>query len=138
MKNKNLKLSIILGLSLVSGVFADANKTDNDRDRVEPFDIDSIEYIEDDVIVELGFDVQDYLPEGFDPYKIYVDLAAIPYIEEESIDNVDFSKHLPDGFDAYAYPTDVQSINYIDENDDIILDFDSEKYLPKGFDAYKK
>ncbi len=133
MNKKNVALAIIMGLTIAKGVFAADPETEK-----EELDINTITYIQEESEIELGFDVNDYLPEGFDPYKIYVDLAAISYIEDESIDNIDFSKHLPDGFDAYAYPTDIQSINYIDENDDITLDFDNKKYLPKGFDAYKK
>jgi len=125
-------LSLALAALLANGIFANTLTKE-----VEPFDINSIEYIEDEISVDLGFDPADYLPENFDPYKMYVDINAIAYIEEE-ITIADFSQYLPQGFDAYAYPTDVQSINYIDENDDFIIDFDTKKHLPQGFDAYIK
>lgn len=132
MSNKNLKLSIAMGIVLVNGVFASSPNKD-----IELFDINSIAYIEDEAEIELGFDVADYLPEGFDPYKMYVDLNAIEFIEEE-IEISDLSKHLPANFDAFAYPQDVQSINYIDENDSFTIDFDTKKHLPQGFNPYIK
>ena len=132
MSNKNLKLSIVMGIALVNGVFAS-----NPNKDIELFDINSIAYIEDETEIELGFDVADYLPEGFDPYKMYVDLNAIEFIEEE-IEISDLSKHLPANFDAYAYPQDAQSINYIDENDSFTIDFDTKKHLPEGFNPYIK
>jgi len=132
MSNKNIKLSIAMGFALVNGVFASTPNKD-----VEVFDINSIEYIEEEIEIDLGFDVADYLPEGFDPYKMYVDLNAIEFIEEDiKID--DLSKHLPSGFDAYAYPQDVKSINYIDENDAFELNFNPKKHLPEGFNPYIK
>lgn len=132
MRNKNLKLSIVMGIALVNGVFAN-----NPNKDIELFDINSVEYIEEETEIVLGFDVADYLPEGFDPYKMYVDLNAIDFIEEE-FEISDLSKHLPANFDAYAYPQDVQSINYIDESDDFKLDFDTKKHLPEGFNPYIK
>ncbi len=133
MRNKNLKLSIAMGIALVNGAFASTSNKDK-----EFFDINTIEYIEEEVEIDLGFDAADYLPEGFDPYKIYVDLNAITYIEDDELPMLDLSKHLPEGFDAYAYPTDVQSINYIDDNDTFDVGFDTKKYLPEGFNAFQK
>jgi len=130
MNKKNFTLSIAMGIALVSGAFANNSNKD-----VEVFDINTVEYIEEEAEIILGFDVADYLPEGFDPYKMYVDLNAIAYIAEE-IEVEDLSEHLPVGFDAYAYPNDVQSINYIDENDEFEIDFDTKKHLPEGFNAY--
>ncbi len=130
MNKKSFILSLAMGITLVNGVFAN-----NPNKDIEAFDINTIEYIEEEDEIDLGFDVADYLPEGFDPYKMYVDLNAIDYIEEE-IEIADFSQHLPEGFDAYAFPTDVQSINYIDENDSFSVDFDTKKHLPEGFNAY--
>lgn len=132
MNKKNFTLSIAMGIALVNGTFAN-----NPNKDVEDFDINTVEYIEEETEIDLGFDVADYLPEGFDPYKMYVDFDAITYIEEE-IEISDLSQHLPEGFDAYAFPTDVQSINYIDENDSFTVDFDTKKYLPEGFNPYIK
>lgn len=123
---------IATGLLLANGVFASNLITEKD-DRV----IDSITYIDDDTDFELNFDTSDYLPEGFDPYKIYVDLDAVVFIEDEVVDDVKTKKHLPANFNPYAYPTDFAAFNYIDQNDAIELDFDTHTYLPEGFDAYK-
>ena len=132
MSNKNIKLSIVMGFALVNGVFASTPNKD-----IEVFDINSIEYIEEEAEIVLGFDVADYLPEGFDPHKMYVDLNAFDYIEEE-IEFANLAKYLPADFDAYAYPKDVHSINYIDENDAFELDFDTKNHLPVGFNPYIK
>ena len=132
MNKKNIILSFATGLLLVNGAFA--NDTDSN---VRPFDINTVEYIEEEIEIDLGFDTADYLPEGFDPHKIYFDLNTVEYIEEE-IELSDLTKYLPEGFDAYAFPTDVQSINYIDESDSFTLDFDTKKYLPEGFNPYIK
>ncbi len=132
MNKKNFTLSIAMGVALVSGAFANSPAKD-----LEVFDINTVEYIEEEAELDLGFDVADYLPEGFNPYKMYVDLNAISFVEEE-IEISDLSQYLPEGFDAYAYPTDVQSINYIDTTDSFSVDFDTKKHLPKGFNAYLK
>ncbi|TMM52204.1 hypothetical protein FEE95_21190 [Maribacter algarum] len=132
MNKKSFILSMAAGIALINGAFASTPSKE-----VEAFDINTVEYIEDDEQIDLGFDVADYLPEGFNPYKMYVDLNAVEYIEEEPVIE-DFSQYLPKGFDAYAYPTDVQSINYIDENDSFSIDFDTKKHLPEGFNAYIK
>ncbi len=132
MNKKSFILTIATGILLANGVFASNLTTERD-DRV----INSITYIEDDADFELGFDTADYLPEGFDPYEIYVNLDAVLFIEDEVAVAVKTKRHLPANFDAYAYPTDVAAFNYIDQNDAIELDFDTQAYLPEGFDAYK-
>ena len=133
MNKKSFILTIATGLLLANGVFA-SNLTTEKDERV----INSINYIEDDAEFELGFDTADYLPEGFNPFELYVNLDAVVFIEDEVTDDVNTKKHLPANFDAYAYPTDVAAFNYIDENDAIELDFDTQAYLPKGFDAYQE
>lgn len=133
MNKKSFILTIATGLLLANGVFASNLITEKDE-RV----INSINYIEDDADFELGFDTADYLPEGFDPYEIYINLDAVVFIEDEVADDVKTKKHLPANFDAYAYPTDVAAFNYIDQNDDVELDFDTQAHLPEGFDAYKR
>jgi len=131
MNKKSFILTIATGLLLANGVFASNLTTEIDESV-----INSINYIEDDADFELGFDTADYLPEGFDPYEIYVNLDVVVFIEDEVAD-VKIKRRLPANFDAYAYPTDVAAFNYIDQNDDVELDFDTHAYLPEGFDAYK-
>ncbi len=132
MKKKTLILSLASGLFLANAAFANGTE-----EKGKPFDISTIEYIEDEVTIDLGFDTSEYLPEGFDPYKMYVNLNAIEFIEEEVA--LQYVKaNLPEGFDAYAAPTDVQSINYIDVNDTLNVDFDTTAHLPEGFNAFSK
>ena len=132
MNKNNFILTIATGLLLVNGVFASSPTTERD-DSV----ISSVDFIEDDVDFELDFDTSDYLPEGFNPYKLYINLDAVIFIEDEVADDVNTEKYLPANFNAYAYPTDVAAFNYIDENDTIQLDFDSQAYLPTEFNAYR-
>ena len=92
--------------------------------------LNDIIFIEEELPVELGFNTEDYLPEGFNPYEQYVDLNSIEFIEEEEEDawdlGFDASVHLPDDFNPYAIPSDVMSIDYIEEGeDDIDLGFDT-------------
>jgi len=133
MNKKNFIFSIATGLLFANGVFAGDLPTEKDEQIVK-----SVTYIEDESQIELGFDTADYLPEGFNPYKIYVNLDAIIFLEDEIGEEANFKKHLPANFDAYAYPNDVAAFNYIDEDDVVTMDFDTEAYLPSGFDAYAK
>ncbi|MGI9550699.1 MAG: hypothetical protein ACR2MT_05825 [Aurantibacter sp.] len=132
MNKKKLTLSIALGGLLIQGVFASDSKGE-----VEEFDLDSIEYIEEEEVIELGFDTADYLPEGFDPYAFYFDVHSITYIEESDLEDIHIKNYLPKGFDAYADPIGIEGINYVDSNDEIMVDFNTKKYLPKEFDPYK-
>lgn len=131
MNKKNLALAIIMGLTFAKGVFAADPETEK-----EEFDINSITYIQEEDEIELGFDVADYLPEGFDPYEFYFDLDSVEFIEEKWSLDFDTAQYLPEGFDAYADPVGIEGINYIDENDIIELDLHTENYLPEDFNAY--
>lgn len=137
MNKKKFILSIVLGTLLANGIYATTPLKE-----VEPFDVSSIEYIEEEIQIDLGFDPADYLPENFDPYKAYFDLDSIEFVEEEFKQSKrmirKLKRKLPAAFDAYAFPTDVQSINYIDENDSFTVDFDTKKHLPKDFNPYIK
>ena len=100
-------------------------------------DLNEIAFIEEEPNIELGFDATEYLPEGFDPYELYVDLNAVEYIDgEEEIDlGFKVADYLPTGFDAYANPSAIESIHYIEE-EQIELGFDTAAYLPANFDPY--
>ena len=133
MNNKNFKLAIAMGLLFANGILASEPKDDKGE-----LDINTIVYIEEEEVIDLGFDTADYLPEGFDPYKVYFDLDSVVVVEEEIKIDFDSTKNLPADFDAYSYPTDVSGFDYIDAEDTIELDFDTAQYLPEGFDAYSR
>jgi len=102
--------------------------------------LDEIVYIEEEAEIDLGFDTAEYLPEGFDPNKQYVDLNSIEFIEEGEIADLGFdtTAYLPESFNPYAAPTDVMNIDYIEEGEDTIdLGFDTKEYLPDGFDPHE-
>ena len=100
--------------------------------------LDEIRFIEKEDTVDLGFDTAEYLPEGFDPYEVYVDLDAIKYIEEDEGEELGFetTAWLPEGFDPYAAPADFASISYLEPEGDLLPEFDTKTWLPEGFDAY--
>lgn len=133
MNKKNFTTALAMGLLFAKGVVAGVPSDDKGE-----LDINTIEYIEDEEVIDLGFDTADYLPDGFDPYKIYFDLNSVIVVEAEIEIDVNSKINLPADFDAYAYPTDSNSFNYIDADDTIILDFDSSKNLPEGFNPYIK
>lgn len=135
MNIKAIFLGLITGLLFVNGMFAiDLHRNDDN------FDINSIVYIEEDTEVELGFDTSDYLPEGFNAYEFYFDVAGLSFMEDEYENDFNTKPYLPIGFDAYAYPTDVQSINYYNvvEDTPVEVGFDTEQYLPENFNAFSK
>lgn len=131
MNKKNLALAITMGLSFANGVFAADPETEK-----KELDINSINYIQEEVEIDLGFDVTDYLPEGFNPYKQYVDLNSIEFVEAETMLSIDAATYLPEGFDAYADPKGIEGINYMDENDTLVLEFNAQDYLPEAFNPY--
>jgi len=104
----------------------------------EDLDLNEIAYIEEEPQIDLGFDTADYLPEGFDPYKLYVNLKTIEYVQEQEDVKLGFNTidYLPSNFNPYADPLDVESINYIEEEGQIELGFNSADYLPKNFNPY--
>lgn len=104
--------------------------------------LDDIVYIEAEEPVELGFDTDEYLPAGFDPYATAsadLDLDAIEYIEETEDIVLDFdtAAYLPLDFNAYAgMEPDLDEIVFIEAEESVDLGFDTSKYLPEGFDPY--
>ena len=133
MNKKKLALSMALGAFIIKGAIAGDGKKE-----VGELDLNSIKYIEEEQIIELGFDTADYLPEGFDPYAFYFDLDWIEYSEESELEEIQVANHLPKGFDAYTIVIGIEAVNYIDPSDEIELDFDPEKLLPEDFDRYEK
>ena len=101
-------------------------------------DLNEIVFIEEEPQIELGFDTVEYLPEGFDPYKLYVDLKAVEYVDGQEEINLGFNAadYLPANFDPYADPSAIDGINYIEAEEQFELGFDTAEYLPKNFDPY--
>ena len=123
--------TIIWSKSIVIGSDTDCNENAD-------LDLNEIVFIEEEPQIELGFDTAEYLPEGFDPYNLYVDLKAVEYIDEQEEINLGFkvANYLPTNFDPYADPSDIEGINYIEEEEQIELGFDTAEYLPANFDPY--
>lgn len=132
MKKASLTLSIVMILLLNTGIMA--QRPDNG---CEPLDLNSITYIEEGNVYDLGFNSKDYLPLDFDPYEHYVDLGAIGYLDEES-EIWNYSDYLPDDFNPYDYPANFRTIDYIDPLDMIENDLDTAEYLPEEFDPFSR
>jgi hypothetical protein len=98
MKIRNL----IVILIAVTTIYAAANSPKKNNVPVHYFDVDTVEFIEEDEH-GLGFDTAPYLPENFDPYNGEFSLDAINYIDENDDLELDFdtSGYLPIGFDPY-------------------------------------
>ncbi len=82
----------------------------------------SITYIEEEEELDLGFNTEDYLPRGFNPYEAYFDIHSITYIEDEI---------------EFEYYFDIHTVDYIEENKEVELAFNTEDYLPRGFNPYE-
>ena len=93
MNKRNFILTLATGVLMINGLFAN-NTTSEKDERV----ISSVNYIEEDVDFELGFDTTDYLPEDFNPHRMYVNLDDVTFIEDERIDALKTKKYLPKGF----------------------------------------
>lgn len=132
MKSTNVILSVLMIMISNTGLIAQGPLHDCDEAVIE-----SIVYIEEENEFDLGFDTDDYLPKDFDPYKLYVNLDRIEFIEDEEW-VVDSQEYLPKNFNPYAYPSNFRHINYIDPADEVQLDFETEEYLPEGFDPYQR
>ncbi len=105
---------------------------------IKTLNLADIRFIEEEDTVDLGFNTADYLPEGFDPYEVYVDLGKITYIEENEGEELGFetTAWLPEGFDPYAAPADFTSISYMEPESDLHPAIETKTWLPEGFDAY--
>ena len=69
----------------------------------EDFDINTVEFIEEEQEWELGFDTAQFLPENFDPYSGIISVKAINFIDvcEEVELGFETGGYLPLGFDPY-------------------------------------
>ena len=129
--NIEMAETVIWSESMVLGSDPDCKENTN-------LDLNEIVYIEEEPQIELGFDTAEYLPEGFDPHKLYVDLNAVEYVEEqeEIVLGFNTAHYLPANFDPYADPLAIEGINYMEEEEQIELGFDTAEYLPANFDPY--
>ncbi len=52
--------------------------------------------------VEFGFDIADYLPEGFEADAVEVPVSSINFIDEDQVElGFDTADYLPENFDPY-------------------------------------
>ncbi|MEM8999889.1 MAG: hypothetical protein AAGB24_06460 [Bacteroidota bacterium] len=69
---------------------------------VEEFDLETVVFIEDEQVIELGFDSKTYLPDGFNAYEGKFSLKAINYVENDTVElGFDTQMYLPEAFDPY-------------------------------------
>ena len=76
----------------------------------ETVPVDQIVYIEDEEVIDLGFDVNDYLPENFDPFAS--EFEGEEWIDEADLEEVDLGfdpkVYLPKDFNAYAMTASIE------------------------------
>ncbi|WP_340064847.1 hypothetical protein [Ascidiimonas aurantiaca] len=109
------------------------------KEEASPLDLNSIEYIEEEIDLDLGFDPDQYLPRGFDPYKPYFDINSIEYIKDEKCPDLGFdtSEYLPENFDPYDSYFDIHSIEYIDDEAQLDMGYNVAEYLPEDFNPHE-
>jgi len=98
--------------------------------------IETIQFMEDEE-VELGFETAPYLPEGYDPYKMYFDISKISFLEEPLEYQIDLGSYLPKDFNPFPEMVNFDSIDFM-EVEEIEIEFNTADYLPEGFDPYKR
>ncbi|MCK0159164.1 hypothetical protein [Allomuricauda sp. F6463D] len=104
--------------------------------------LNDITYIEQEEEIDLAFDTEQYLPEGFDPY-VGMDTVVdeIVFIEEDEEIHLGFdtTPYLPEGFNAYkGMVFNIDEIEVMEMEEEIHLDFDIQNYLPSNFDVLAK
>ncbi|MDC6365712.1 MULTISPECIES: hypothetical protein [Flavobacteriaceae] len=99
MKQRNLIMAMLVGTMMVT-----ITKANEKEMSLEEFDINKVEFIEDDQSLDLGFDTAEYLPENFDPYQGKFSVSAINFIDEcEEIElGFETMEFLPSDFDPYT------------------------------------
>lgn len=109
----------------------------------EELSVASINVVELEEEVDLGFDPTAYLPADFNALegKNDIDWSTLEVIElEEEVDlGFDPTAYLPEGFNALEGKNDLDwsTIEIIELEEEVDLGFDPKDYLPKGFDPYK-
>jgi hypothetical protein len=116
---KKFQLTAIFLMSLTS-ILSMQIETDPVNDKQV---LSEIIYVEDTEDVELGFNTQDYLPRGFNPYESFFNIHSIEFIEPLMEVNFDFEvkDFLPRGFMAGIPYFNVMEIPYV-------IDFDENKF----------
>lgn len=103
--------------------------------------LSEIIFLEAEEKVELGFDVNEYLPADFQAVaKGEIPLSEIEYVETEDPLELGFdsASYLPVGFDPYANRVSgPQDIPFMEEHAGLELGYDVNAYLPAGFDPFR-
>jgi hypothetical protein len=137
--------SLIIAGSLLLGLNGAAQTENDTTDHQPDFNVsahkvedvrvtlDQIVFIENEEHVVLGFDTEDYLPEGFDPYVgTLEDVAYVAMDEAGEVElGYDTAEYLPEGFDPHV--GDLNDLAYVQEEKSVELGFDTAPYLPEGF-----
>ena len=108
-----------------------------------PQDLDGLELVSLEDEFDLGFDTSEYLPEGFDPNKVYVNVDEFTLLPLEEEAEYIPGAALPQDFDAYTPFYDIMALSWIDleeleEEESLDLGFDTTAYLPMDFDPYDR
>jgi len=116
---------------------------DIENSNITDLDINTIEVIEIEEDLDLGFDTANYLPENFNALKGKYDLdwSTIELVELEEEVELNFipKDYLPEGFNALKgkYDLDWDTIELVELEEEVALNFNTKDYLPEGFNALK-
>ena len=115
--------------------------TNNSEVMPTELDWSTIELFEIEEEVNLGFNSEDYLPEGFNPLKGLHDLdwSTIELFEIEEEVNLGFNSedYLPEGFNPLKGLNDLDwnTIELFEIEEEVDLGFNTKDYLPAHFNA---
>lgn len=103
-------------------------------------DLNSLEIVEAETPVDLGFDTTPYLPEGFNPYLgMSLDFSDLDRADLEEVLFGNRGECESGAANAVAhsrsYPEPV-NLHLAEIEEEIDLGFDTAAYLPAGFDPY--
>ncbi|SFN93088.1 hypothetical protein SAMN04487989_106160 [Bizionia echini] len=136
-----LSVSTCVASNLVTEIFTDnlGHNPNHPKDISTLVDVQDIYVIELEESIDLGFDVNQYLPSNFNPLKGKDDIdwntiTLIEIPENESL-GFDHTVLLPKDFNPLKGKDDLNwdVIPLIDIEEPFQFDFDINDYLPKGF-----
>tara|TARA_R110002012_G_scaffold17930_5_gene66736 strand:- start:45514 stop:46020 length:507 start_codon:yes stop_codon:yes gene_type:complete len=152
-KHKMKHLLVVSGLLLaastaVASNFVTDNYLNNPHGKTNKSSIDEavvsvedIHIIELEETIDLGFNVNQYLPENFNPLagKDDINWKDIPLIEIPENVDLDTKIYLPKDFNPLKGKDDINwsKVSLIEIDEDVQFNFNTQDYLPTGFNPNK-
>lgn len=97
-----MKYQKYLVLAFVAALFLPMLSAKSIETSGAEFDLNSVNYIEQEGSTEIGFDTSKYLPKNFDPYSENFSLESLNYLEDDTIElGFETADYLPQNFNPY-------------------------------------